>query len=52
MKARIVCTVCSEVMGTVDKPVIDQDDIDSAPTVFTCSAGHQACGELQVIPEE
>jgi hypothetical protein len=41
MEAEILCPVCNELMGMINKPEITERDIALYQSMMTCSAGHQ-----------
>jgi hypothetical protein len=50
MKANIICDICGISMGSLEKPVINDYDIESNKGCFTCSCGGAA--SLVIQPEE
>lgn len=50
MKAYLICQTCNLNIGTLEKPIINQYDIDSYDGTVTCDCGG-AC-ILVIQPEE
>lgn len=50
METRVIkCVTCSEVLGTIQKPMVTEYDIEKYREMITCSQGHgQEHIELEV----
>lgn len=47
----IKCSVCSEVLGTLEKPVITDLDVETYRQMVTCSSGHRL-EDISLVEEE